>query len=260
MKKIALLLLFVSFMSYSQGVNNYQYVIVPKKFDSFKSDDRFGLNTAVKLLLQKYGFKAYFSDESFADDTVNRCDFLTADLINESGIMVTKVRVALKDCKGNIVYQTELGTSREKQYSIAYNQALRAAAKSFETLNYKYEGKSLPFQPTTEKPVVSVSETKTEAVAIPNTNEKSVVRVVDNKIESKPNNNVFFFAQPTANGYQVVDNEPKVIMRLYNTSQKNVFMADKNGVNGTVLLKDGQWVFEYYNNGNLVSEPINLKF
>jgi len=29
MKKIALLLLFVSFMSYSQGVNNYQYVIVP---------------------------------------------------------------------------------------------------------------------------------------------------------------------------------------------------------------------------------------
>jgi hypothetical protein len=49
-------------------------------------------------------------------------------------------------------------------------------------------------------------------------------------------------------------------MRLYNTSQKNVFMADKNGVNGTVLLKDGQWIFEYYNNGNLVSEPINLKF
>lgn len=260
MKKIALLLLFVSFMSYSQGVNNYQYVIVPKKFDSFKSDDRFGLNTAVKLLLQKYGFKAYFSDESFADDTVNRCDFLTADLINESGIMVTKVRVALKDCKGNIVYQTELGTSREKQYSIAYNQALRAAAKSFETLNYKYEGKSLPFQPTTvEKPVVRVSETRIESVSTPNSNEKPIVRVIDNKIESKPNT-PFFFAQPTANGYQVVDNEPKVIMRLYNTSQKNVFMADKNGVNGTVLLKDGQWVFEYYNNGNLVSEPINLKF
>lgn len=259
MKKIALLLLFVSFMSYSQGVNNYQYVIVPKKFDSFKSDDRFGLNTAVKLLLQKYGFKAYFSDESFADDTVNRCDFLTADLINESGIMVTKVRVALKDCKGNIVYKTELGTSREKQYSIAYNQALRAAAKSFETLGYRYEGKVSSSEPTVEKPVVRVSETRIESVSTPNSNEKPTVRVIDNKIESKPNT-PFFFAQPTANGYQVVDNEPKVIMRLYNTSQKNVFTADKNGVNGTVLLKDGQWVFEYYNNGNLVSEPINLKF
>ena len=250
---------FVSLFSFAQGINNYQYVIVPKKFTDFKTEDKYGLNTSVKLLLQKYGFKAYFSDESFADDTMNRCDFLTADLSNESGIMVTKVRVVLKDCKGNIVYQTELGSSREKQYALAYNQALRAAAKSFETLDYKYEGKSVPFQPTTEKPVVRVSETRIESVSTPNTNEKPVVRIKDNKIESKPNT-PFFFAQPTANGYQVVDNEPKVIMRLYNTSQKNVFMADKNGVNGTVLLKEGQWVFEYYNNGNLVSEPINLKF
>jgi hypothetical protein len=118
---------------------------------------------------------------------------------------------------------------------------LRAAAKSFDTLNYKYVGKTTVSQATVEKPVV---------------------KVIDDKIESKstPSSAVFFFAQPTANGYQVVDSEPKVIMRLYNTSQKNVFMADKNGVNGTVLLKDGQWVFEYYNNGNLISEPINLKF
>lgn len=260
MKKIVFLLFLVSYVSYSQGINNYQYVIVPKKFDTFKTDDKYGMNTSVKLLLQKYGFKAYFSDESFADDSMtNRCDFLTADLINESGIMVTKLRVALKDCKGNIVYQTELGTSREKQYFISYNEALRAAAKSFETLNYKYAGKAVPFEPTGAKAVVRVSDTKIESVSSPNTDEKPVVRVIDNKIESKPNT-PFFFAQPTANGYQVVDNEPKVIMRLYNTSQKNVFMADKNGINGTVLLKDGQWIFEYYNNGNLVSEPINLKF
>ena len=182
MKKIVLLLFLVSYVSFSQEINIYQYVIVPKKFDTFKTEDKYGMNTSVKLLLQKYGFKAYFSDESFADDTMNRCDFLTADLINESGIMVTKIRVALKDCKGNIVYQTELGTSREKQYSIAYSQALREAAKSFETLNYKYEGKSLPFQPTTEKPVVRVSETRVESVSTPNTDEKPVVRVKDNKI------------------------------------------------------------------------------
>ena len=250
---------FVSLFSFGQGINNYQYVIVPKKFTDFKTEDKYGLNTSVKLLLQKYGFKAYFSDESFTDDTLNRCDFLTADLINESGIMVTKVRVALKDCKGNVVFQTEIGSSREKQYALAYNQALRDAAKSFETLGYRYEGKVASSEPTVEKPVVRVSETRIESVSKPNSNEKPTVRVIDNKIESKPNT-PFFFAQPTANGYQVVENEPKVIMRLYNTSQKNVFMADKNGVNGTVLLKDGQWVFEYYNNGNLVSETINLKF
>jgi len=260
MKKIFFLLYFASLVSFAQDINNYQYVIVPKKFSDLKAEDKYGLNTSVKLLLQKYGFKAYFDNETFADDKMtNRCDFLTADLSNESGIMVTKVRVVLKDCKGNIVYQTELGTSREKQYALAYNQALRAAAKSFETLDYKYVGKAVPFEPTESKPVVRVSDTRIESVSTPNTDEKPVVRVTDNKIESK-SNTPFFFAQPTANGYQVVDNEPKVIMRLYNTSQKNVFMADKNGVNGLVILNSGQWIFEYYNNGNLVSETINLKF
>ncbi len=247
MKKIVLSLIFLmSLASFAQNVNDYQYVIVPKRFDSFKEDDKHGLNTSVKLLLQKYGFKAYFNDDAFFDKNVgNRCDFLTADLINESGLLVTKVRVVLKDCKGNTVYQTEIGSSREKQYSTAYSQALRAAAKSFETLNYKYSGAAIVQQTTEEKPVVRVIDSKIDAA-------KEAVPVTTSE--------VFFFAQPTANGYQVIDNEPKVIVRLYNTSQKNVFIADKNGVNGIVLIKDGKWVFEYYDNGKLVSEPINLKF
>ncbi len=247
MKKIVLsLILLMSLASFAQNVNDYQYVIVLKRFDSFKEDDKYGLNTSVKLLLQKYGFKAYFSDDAFFDNNVgNRCDFLTADLINESGLLVTKVRVALKDCKGYIVYQTEIGRSKEKQYYIAYSQALREAAKSFETLNYKYSGTAIVQQTTEDKPVVRVIDSKIDAA-------KETVPL--------PASEVFFFAQPTANGYQVIDNEPKVIMRLFNTSQKNVFMVDKNGVNGMVLIKEGKWVFEYYDNGKLVSEPINLKF
>lgn len=242
MKKFSLLFFVFSFVSFAQEINNYQYVVVPKKFDAFKYENSNGLNTNVKLMLLKYGFKAYSPDELVNNGiNLNRCEFLTADLNEKSTLFVTKVSVVLKDCNGNTVYQTETGTSREKDHVIAYNQALRAAAKSFDTLNYKYVGKTTASQATVEKPVV---------------------KVIDDKIESKstPSSAVFFFAQPTANGYQVVDNEPKVIMRLYNTSQKNVFMADKNGTNGTVLLKDGQWFFEYYNNGNLVSEPINLKF
>lgn len=239
MKKLILLFLLVFGVAYAQDINNYQYVVVPKKFDDFKYENSNGLNTSVKLMLIKFGFKAYFPDELLAEGiNLNRCDLLIADLNDQSNLMVTKVKVVLKDCNDKVIFQTALGTSREKEHLVSYNQALRAAAKSFETLGYKYIGKAVPFEPTVEKPVV---------------------RVVDTKVESISNNG-FFFAQPTANGYQVVDNEPKIIMRLYNTSQKNVFMADKNGVNGTVLLKDGQWFFEYYNNGNLVSEPINLKF
>jgi hypothetical protein len=49
-------------------------------------------------------------------------------------------------------------------------------------------------------------------------------------------------------------------MKLYNTSQKNVFIGEKGNSNGVVISKESQWVFEYYDNGKFVSEPINLKF
>ena len=74
------------------------------------------------------------------------------------------------------------------------------------------------------------------------------------------NSETFYFAQPTANGFQVVDNEPKVIMKLYTTSQKNVFLGTKGVINGVLISKENQWFFEYYEGDKLVSESWNLKF
>lgn len=248
MKKVLLsLILLCSFASFSQSVNDYQYVIVPIKFDFFKENDRYRLNTNTKSLLQKYGFKAYLSNEEMpAEATNSRCNVLYASLEKDPSMFVTKIKVVLKDCQERVVFESDYGSSRAKDLAPAFNEALRGTSKSFETLDYKYNGgKVTTVQPT--EPAVPV--TPAPQVSIPVQTTPTVV-----------NNEPFFFAQPTANGYQVIDNEPKVIMRLYKTSQTNVFMADKNGVNGTVLIKEGKWVFERYENGQLVSEPINLKF
>ena len=51
---------------------------------------------------------------------------------------------------------------------------------------------------------------------------------------------LFFFAQPMVNGFQIVNNEPRIIMQLLYTSQKNVFIALKNDINGIVINKNGQ--------------------
>jgi hypothetical protein len=49
-------------------------------------------------------------------------------------------------------------------------------------------------------------------------------------------------------------------MRLFNTSQKNVFIGVKDDTQGVVISKDGQWFFEYYEKAKLFSELIKLKF
>jgi hypothetical protein len=58
----------------------------------------------------------------------------------------------------------------------------------------------------------------------------------------------------------VIDNEPKVIIKLYYTSQRNVFLGVKGSTNGVLILKDNQWFFEYIENGKILSEQLKLKF
>jgi hypothetical protein len=240
MKKIVLLFILISGYAFSQSVNDYQYVIVPVKFDFLKKDDQYRLNTLTKLLLQKYGFKAYLNNEEILSN-VERCNFLYANVLEDNGMFATKVKVVLKDCKENVIFETKMGESRDKDFAVAYNEALREAGKSFDDLNYKYNGGNGNVTQTT----AVINQVKTE----PATNSVS--------IEST---GMFYFAQPTANGFQVVNNEPKVILRLFNTSQKNVFIAEKEATKGVVIFKNGQWFFEYYENGKLISESWNLKF
>jgi hypothetical protein len=234
MKKILLLLvLFLTVTAFSQSVNDYQYVIVPVKYDFLSKEDQYGLNTLTKLLLQKYGFKAYLSNEEIPLNTDNqRCNFLYADVTQDKSLFVTKVKVALKDCKEKLLFETQFGSSREKEFAVAFNQAFRESGKSFDKLNYKYNGK----------------------------NNSSITQEPSETIVSEINSETFYFAQPTTNGFQVVDSEPKVIMKLYTTSQKNVFIGLKGNTNGVVISKNGKWFFEYYDGDKLVSESWNLKF
>ena len=242
--KILLLFILISSYAFSQSVNDYQYVIVPVKYDFLSKEDQYGLNTLTKLLLQKYGFKAYLSNEEIPLNTDNqRCNFLYADVIQDKSMFVTKVKVALNDCKGKVVFETQFGSSREKEFAVAYNQALREAGKSFDKLKYKYkEGNNSKM----------VSQEVTTA-----TSQNTSIDTI--KKESNQTHELYF-AQPIANGYQIVDMEPKIIMKLFNTSEKNVFIAQKENKTGLVISINGQWFFEYYDGDKLISESINLRF
>lgn len=240
MRKIILLFVLITNYSFSQSVNDYQYVMVPSKFEIFKEKDKYNLNTTVKLLLQKYGFKSYLPTDEISNEVANsNCKKLNADLVKDNGLMSTKVKIVLKDCKDNIVFETSYGRSTDKDFGRAYTEALRDAAKSFDKLNYQYNGNN---GLNTEAEAVAPLTVNTPDVASTNSNE------------------VFYFAQPIANGFQIIDSEPKVIMKIFNTSVKNVFIGVKNGVNGVVISRNGQWFFEYYDNAKLVSESLKLKF
>jgi hypothetical protein len=244
MKKYLLLIaLFVVTVTFAQSVNDYKYVIVPTKFDFLKEPNKYSLNTSTKLLFEKYGFEVFMIDDELPIEIANnRCKALFADVMEEKGMLSTKLKIVLKDCKENVIYASEVGKSKEKDFQKAYNQAYREAAKSFQTLNYKYNGGNQ---------LAVVKEEKVEPKQ-------------ENKIYSletdKNNPELFFFAQPIANGFQIVNSEPRVIMRLFKTSQNNVYIGIRGDEKGVVITKNGKWFFENYVDGKLVSEPINIRF
>ncbi len=252
MKKMLLMLaLLISGMAFAQEktVNDYKYVIVPRKFEFFKEPNKYNLNELTKLVFEKYGFEVYFADQKLPDVVaLDRCRALYGDLANDSGLLVTNLYITIKDCGGQVLYKSEKGNSKLKDYKKAYYEALREASASMASLNYQYSGN----EPTTVAfGDIEIKESVTVSVAPATTTPATVTPVV---------NENQLFAQPITNGYQLVDMTPKVVLKMYKTSQADNYTAQGEGKNGVVFKKGSEWFFEYYQNDKLVSEKLNIKF
>jgi len=238
---------------FSQSVNDYKAVIIPLKYEFQKSDNQYRLQTLTKVNLNKAGFRAFYSNESIPLELNERCNILYVDVKNESTFLVTKVRVVFKDCYGVVVFKSEIGKSKEKEYGTSYNDALNEAFKSVYALQYKYNGKFLANK-TEIIPVIVSAEITSEEEVPTLKDEIEAAKIIENK---SPN---LLYAQPTAYGYQLIDSEPKVVMKVYKTSNPASFMASKGSVQGVLVSKDNQWFFEYYQNDQLISEKEEVKF
>lgn len=245
------LMLFIASYSFSQSVNDYKAVIIPMKYDFLKTENQYRLQTITKIYLQKAGFQAFYNNELIPSEFKDKCSLLYVDVINESSFLVTKLRVIFKDCYGTEIFKSEIGRSKEKEYEKAYSEALNNAFKSVYALDYKYNGKE-----NSGVKSVAISES-VPANTVPVVAEKNEV------IESKITENTMptiLYAQPTSYGYQLIDSEPKVVMKVYKTSNPASFMASKGNIQGVLVSKGNQWFFEYYQNYQLVSEKIDVKF
>ncbi len=239
------LLLFVASYCFSQSVNDYKAVIIPVKYEFLKSDNQYRLQTLTKFNLNKVGFQSFYSNESIPSEFKERCNLLYVDVKNESSFLVTKLRIVFKDCYGTEIFKSEIGRSKEKDYQLSYTEALNEAFKSVYDLHYKFSG------------VISANKSElipAEVPVIASRNEIVASKIIENK---SPN---LLYAQPTNYGYQLIDSVPKVVMKVYKTSNPTSFMATKGNVQGVLVAKDNQWFFEYYQNDQLVSEKVVVKF
>lgn len=272
---------------YSQSsLNDYKYVIVPNKFDFLKEKDQYQLNSLAAFLFKKYGFIALVEGDAYPSDlSRNRCLALRSDVTKGSGMFKTKLNVELKDCNDQIVYTSEVGESREKEFKKAYVEAIRNAFKSFETVEYSYVPKTNNAVVSTQTPSNDQSEVVKEiqklkeelqtlkkekeakvVETLPAVDEQPVVKeaptVKQPKVvevtEVKHISSGVLYAQEIDNGFQLVDSSPKVLYKIKQSSLENIFLVE--GKNAILYKKESHWVLEYYSNNSLKQETLNIKF
>jgi hypothetical protein len=245
MKKYLVLFLMISFVGVAQNLNEYKYAILPSKFSFSKEENAHNLNVLTKMYLQKYGFETYYNNEEAPDEFIqSNCNKIFVDVAESSNIFITKLKVTIKDCKGTILATSDIGTSKEKEYRVAYNEALRMAFDNFTEL------KSHQYQPNIKKVELS-NEIVSEAVK--GSSQETTSEVLNRKLS----------VVTTENGFDLYSVESKLVLSAKVTSLKNVYIAVA-GVEKGLLLKgyDGLWYFEYYREGSkkLISENLIFNY
>lgn len=251
---LLLSLVFVSPDAWSQ-LNQYKYVVVPTHFEDYRKSNQYKTSTVIKYLFTQQGIPAVYDTEQPTDLKIQPCLGAYVRLFDTSGMFLTRVRLELVDCEGAVIAASFEGTSKTKDYVQAYKEALTDAFIAFEGMDYAYapEANTTEENLTSNQTQVVASETALDEV---DTSGDKTVVVAD----STPNLE-YLYAQPTASGFQLVDNVPSIRMLLIKTSQPHMFLVTVGGISkGTVFKSEGKWLHEYLEDNMLKREVLLIKF
>ena len=97
------ILTFVVSQSFAQknNINSYKYILVPSQFEFQKTEDAYQVNSLTKFLFNREGFTVYMTNETIPAELANNsCMALKAIVVNNSGMLTTKMQLKLVEVVG----------------------------------------------------------------------------------------------------------------------------------------------------------------
>lgn len=185
----AILMFFLSFGALGQNtIYDYHYVEVPDQFEFLKGKDQYQVNSLTVFLLKKYGFNAYLTSNMPLYLQKIPCKGLKAEVQSSESFLTTKSYVVFKDCFGNVVFTSESGRSKEKDYRKAYHASVRGAFESIAALNVN----QLALSPESaaeaqEADINTATETVESQTASANTAVNAAVDAINEAVDSPDN-------------------------------------------------------------------------
>ena len=190
------------------------------------------------------------------------------------GFLKTKLEVQFRNCRSEIIYKSEIGTSKQKDFQKAYHEALRSAFESVAALEYRYEARQSSVVAKDTSPILSAKAPASVEMSAPNkvppvpevpvVSSAAVVTSVPPPAPKAPKTPKVVVSQDEKNtilvkatnyGFKVLDVvSDKVLYTLHATIYDGVFIIDNKP--GIAYQRGNRWVREYVSDSKIVIEPL----
>ncbi len=274
---LILVLGLVFFAKAQSSINDYKYVVVPHFYEFIKGKDAYRLNTITRFLLRKKGLNAFMQEEIKEKDyKSNNCLALKANVLSINSMLKTKLKVVLKNCDGDIIFESKIGESKVKEYNIAYKEALNKAFESFEGINYHYTPNkdiiSRADDDTSKAEVtaakVEVEKLKAELKELKEEKDKEIIVREKEEVREYPSQEAvkndnetesYLKAKSITNGYELINNNTnKIEYIIQKTGMKDVYTIKNQ--KGIIYKKGKDWIREYIDGNKTVKEILDIRF
>jgi hypothetical protein len=230
MKNFAILVLVL--FSINLVAQQNKVIIISNKYEFQKEKNTYNINTMLKAILVSNNYQVFFDDEELPFEIAqNKCNALTGVLIDNSNLLIRKIKFQIRDCQNNLLFETAEVKTREKDIQNAYIETIKLLSPELK----KYDATIIQ-----EKEVVATQE----LVDTPKISEFKTY--LNCKLKQA-------FGNPQA---EVTDSNDNILLSLQKTKNPNVFIAvstnvintNKEFVTGIFTKTGNKGVFEYYLN------------
>lgn len=219
-----------TFFNFAQNSQKkYTSIIVPVQYGFSSEQNQYQLNVLTRVLLQEEGFEVYMNqgEEMPKKIAENQCLALKVNVIKDKGLFTTNLRFQLLNCYGNLVFESS-GSSREKAYKAAYQEALRAAISEFQLISYNY------LQKNNEEQVTEIQVAEPENLPF-----EEVASMYSN------GENSYWLLKQDENYILYLD-KGKTVLATLNEADRGTYAYDSENIDGAAYFTpDGDLVVEY---------------
>ncbi|MEC5158358.1 hypothetical protein [Chryseobacterium sp. MP_3.2] len=252
-KLLQIFSLFMITLLYSQQISEYQYILIPEKFQDSKAN-KYQLSDLLASTLKAKKYTVFNqTSERQPENVASPCEILKAEILDVSTFLTNKTRIILTDCENKNVATFE-GRSSIKDFDLGMRDALLSSLKNISPSNQEKKTVAAP-----KEIIAAYIPAITSKKVIPATTiEKEIIVQTSAKMQTNALEKAEIYSDGKVNLNKILlPNKDFILINPGSSIPFATFKPTTKADFYRVYFNDGSTTLGYLENGNIVVEREN---